>query len=111
MDGLNKINRRQFFSRLLRLGAAIALPRLVFARHEVSELPVPLPASVVVPPVLADEEPDEAMCPDIARGVNSANWTEEERQQKQFKALQIMQKTIQLKKHQMLKIFFIKRNK
>jgi hypothetical protein len=93
MDGLNKINRRQFFSRLLRLGAAIALPRLVFARHEVFELPVPLPASVVVPPVLADEEPDEAMCPDIARGINSANWTEEERQQKQqdfdeFTALQ-----------------------
>jgi hypothetical protein len=85
MDSLNKINRRQFFSRLLRIGAAIALPRLVFARHEVLELPVPLPASVVMPSVLADEEPDEAMCRDgdPAWAVNSANWTEEERQQKQ----------------------------
>ncbi len=27
MDGLNKINRRQFLARLLGLGAAIALPR------------------------------------------------------------------------------------
>jgi len=69
MDGLNKINRRQFLSRLLRLGAAIALPRLVLARPEVLELPVPLPASVVVLPVLADEEPDEAMAPDIAWGI------------------------------------------
>ncbi len=85
MDGLNKINRRQFLSRLLSLGAAIALPRLVLARHEVLELPVPLPLSVLAPPVLADEEPDEAMCGDgdIAWGFNSANWTEEERQQAQ----------------------------
>jgi len=91
MDGLNKINRRQFLSRLLRLGAAIALPRLALARPGVLELPVPLPASVVVPPVLADEEPDEAMAPDIAWGV--ARRTEEERQQAQqrrdeFDALQ-----------------------
>jgi hypothetical protein len=83
MDSLNKINRRQFFSRLLRLGVAIALPRLVLARHEVLELPVPLPASVLAPPVLADEEPDEVEGPDIAWSAGNKNWTEEEAQQKQ----------------------------
>ncbi len=80
MDDLNKINRREFLARLLGLGTAIELPRLVLARPEVLELPVPLPASVV-PPVLADEEPDEAEGRDIAWGVSQAHWTEEERQQ------------------------------
>ncbi len=70
MDDLNKINRRQFLARLLGLGVAIALPRLVLARPDVLELPVPLPASAVVPLVLADEEPDEAEGQDIAWGVN-----------------------------------------
>ncbi len=83
MYGFNKINRRQFLARLLGLGAAIALPRLVLARPEVLELPVPLPAPVVVPPVLADEEPDEAEGQDIAWGVGRAQMTEEERQQHQ----------------------------
>ncbi len=58
MDDLNKINRRQFLARLLGLGVAIALPRLVLARPDVLELPVPLPASAVVPLVLARAEDD-----------------------------------------------------
>ncbi len=77
MDDLNKINRRQFLARLLGLGVAIALPRLVLARPEVLELPVPLPESVV-PSVLADEEPDETEGQDPAFGVNAR---EEDRRQ------------------------------
>ncbi len=61
MYGLNKITRRQFLARLLGLGAAIALPRLVLARPEVLELPVPLPASVVVPKPPFHEHPRIAL--------------------------------------------------
>ncbi len=102
MDGLNKINRRQFLTRLLGLGAAIALPRLVLARPEVLDLPVPF-APVVVPSVLADEEPDETEGLDIAWMVDRAQRAQEERQQQiaEFVALQasrVVARRVYLKK-------------
>ncbi len=103
MDDLNKINRRQFLARLLGLGAAIALPRLVLARPDGLELPVPLPAPVVVPPLLADEEPDEVEGLDIARGVNATGEKRQqiERQIDEFVALQasrVVARQVYLKK-------------